>query len=318
MRAVIALLAATVVAPAFAATISGTVFEDVNYGGGAGRSLAASSGVVRANVRVELYRQSGAFVAATTTNASGAFTLTTTGTAANQRAAHFVRVVTGSVRSSRLPLCTTCAPVQTYRTDASTGAPVAVTNRVGGETPALSDAPSNLTSATYDSLDSASQDVHSVAPVDPVASDSTIVGVDFGFNFSTIVNTRDTTTSCTPTGSDASFFPCQGSLRQFIVNANALGGEGLLAQSGSGLIGLAVTTLPAGFESSIFMIPSAALTSNVAVITLAGALPSLTSASTRLDATTQTVNVGDTNGGSARHGQRRRRRQHCAADLSAT
>ena len=43
---------------AHAATYTGTVFEDVNYGGGAGRSLATSAGVPLANVTVELYRVS--------------------------------------------------------------------------------------------------------------------------------------------------------------------------------------------------------------------------------------------------------------------
>src|SRR5688572_24877491 len=63
-----------------AASYSGTVFEDANYGGGVGRTRVAAGGTVLANVRVELYRVSdGAFMAATTTNASGAYTLTTNG-----------------------------------------------------------------------------------------------------------------------------------------------------------------------------------------------------------------------------------------------
>ena len=37
------------------AIVSGTVFEDVNYGGGAGRDQATSSGVARSGARVELY-----------------------------------------------------------------------------------------------------------------------------------------------------------------------------------------------------------------------------------------------------------------------
>ncbi|HEY5029812.1 MAG TPA: hypothetical protein VIK39_15500, partial [Candidatus Angelobacter sp.] len=56
--------------------ITGTIFEDVNYGGGAGRSLVAASGVVRATARVELYDSAGTFVTSTTTNASGVYTLT--------------------------------------------------------------------------------------------------------------------------------------------------------------------------------------------------------------------------------------------------
>ena len=40
-------------------TISGNVFEDVNFGGGAGRTKAASSGVSRSGARVELYTSAG-------------------------------------------------------------------------------------------------------------------------------------------------------------------------------------------------------------------------------------------------------------------
>ena len=66
------------------------------------------------------------------------------------------------------------------------------------------------------------------------------------------------------------------------------------------------------------MIPTAAHTSGVAVITLAGALPTVTGASTRLDATTQTVNVGNTNTGTVGTGGHGRRRQCVAAAVSAT
>src|SRR5262245_28038072 len=55
---------------ASAGTISGTIFEDVNYGGGAGRSMAASGGVgVAAGVRVELF--TGNTLTLTTTTAAG-------------------------------------------------------------------------------------------------------------------------------------------------------------------------------------------------------------------------------------------------------
>ena len=47
-----------------AATFTGTVFEDANYGGGAGRTRAASGGTVLPGVVVELYRvNNGNFVA---------------------------------------------------------------------------------------------------------------------------------------------------------------------------------------------------------------------------------------------------------------
>ena len=130
------------------------------------------------------------------------------------------------------------------------------------------------------------------------------------------MNTRDAS-SCAPSGTSNTFYPCQGNLRQFIINANALGGEGSLTQAGSGQLDGSTTALPSGFESSIFMIPSAALTSGVATITLASALPTVTGSSTRLDATTQTVNIGNTNSGTARHRRLGRRRQRLAADLPA-
>jgi parallel beta-helix repeat protein len=107
------------------------------------------------------------------------------------------------------------------------------------------------------------------------------------------VNTRDAATC----GATNSSYPCQGSLRQFIINSNALGGEGGLSQSGSGQIDGANNFLPGGSESSIFMIPSAQLTGGVAVITLANTLPAISGGATRLDATTQTVNIGNTNAG---------------------
>jgi parallel beta-helix repeat protein len=291
---------------AHGATYTGTVFEDVNYGGGAGRSLAASGGVVLQNVRVELYRVSNdAFIAAGVTNASGVYSLTSSG--GNAGAQMYVRVVNGTVRSSRTggAACAACVPVQTFRTIATSGAAVDVIDRVGGEVPGSSDAISNTTSATFASLTAGGRVPQSFTQSAPSGGGVTISGIDFGFNFSTIVNTRDVT-AC---GATTASYPCQGSLRQFVINANALGGEGSLAQSGSGQIDGSNSFLPGGFESSIFMIPNGAanpgqntgyanqLTGGVAVITLGAALTIVTGSNTRLDATTQTVNVGNTNGG---------------------
>ena len=65
-------LAATLIGPATGGTatgdlaapatqrIAGTVFEDYDYGGGAGRSLLASGGSARSGARVELYDSAGA------------------------------------------------------------------------------------------------------------------------------------------------------------------------------------------------------------------------------------------------------------------
>jgi hypothetical protein len=283
-----------------AATITGTVFEDVNYGGGAGRSLAASSGVGVAGVRVELYRTStGALVDTDTTAAGGTYSLSSGG-GSNGASAHIVRVVNGTVRSSRSggAACTTCVPIQTFRTDASSGTAVAVTNAVGGSNPALPDAASNTGSNNYSTLTVVNVQVpQSVTPVDPAASGSTIANVNFGFNFSTIVNTRDATSCAPTTGAPATLYPCQGALRQFVINSNSLTGEGSLAQSGSGLIDGLTASLPGGYESSIFMIPTNQHTGGIAVVSLTAVMTTISGNNTRLDATTQTVNIGNTNGG---------------------
>jgi hypothetical protein len=290
---------------AHAATFTGTVFEDANYGGGAGRSLAASGGVGVNGARVELYRVSNnAFITSTTTNASGVYSLSS----GNNNFQVRVRVVNGTVRSTRTggAGCTTCVPVQTFRTEGSGTTVVAVADHVGGENPALSDAIANTTSAAYNTLTVAGARVpQSITSVTPLNATATVNGIDFGFNFDTVVNTRDAVT-CTATNSS---YPCQGSLRQFVINANALGGEGLLSQSGNGQIDGSTSSLPFGFESSIFMIPdgtanaghnityASQLTGGVAVITLAGALPAVSGTSTRLDASTQTSNIGNDNPG---------------------
>jgi hypothetical protein len=292
--------------PAQAATFTGTVFEDPNYGGGAGRSRVTASGTALSGVTVELYRVSNnAFVASTTTDASGFFSLSSGNTNNFQVR---VRVVNGTVRSARTngSGCATCVPVQTYRTDATSGTALAVTDHVGGENPALSDAIVNTTSAAYNTLTVAGSRVpQSITTATPSSATATISGIDFGFNFDTVVNTRDAA-SCTAASSS---YPCQGSLRQFVINANALGGEASLSQSGSGQIDGSSAFLPAGFESSIFMIPdgnanagqntgyTSQLAGGVAVIALSAALTTVGGANTRLDGTTQTTNVGNDNPG---------------------
>lgn len=254
--------------------ISGTVFEDVNYGGGAGRSLAGSSGVGRANVRVELYDSAGNFIASTLTNSAGGYTLTgaSSGT-------YTVRVVNSSVTSSRPGSISSLIGVQTFRTSGLTGTVgTADTNRVGGEDPTKIDAGNGST--TLAALTTSATTAQSITSV--TLTGSSVTGIDFGFNFDTIVSTRDSG---------------QGTLRQFIVNSNTLTNAGL-AQSG----------FTAGVETSIFMISGgsavaglrAGLTNQlnaggVAAIVVASQLPAITDSNTALDATTQTTNAGNTN-----------------------
>lgn len=259
--------------------INGRVFEDSNYGGGAGRSYATSSGNARQNARVELYNAAGNLVTNTTTDGSGNYSFT--GLAAGN---YTVRVVNSTVTSSR---GTGGLAVQTFRTDATTGIAVADTNRVGGETPNLVDAGNGTT--TLASLTTATTTAQSVAPV--TVALGTITGVDFGYNFSTIVNTNDLG---------------QGSLRQFINNTNVLTTRPTQSGSTSNTRG-ATSSLPSGRDTTIFMIPDGAshagirsgltnqLTSGVAIIKVASSLPAITSGSTLIDGGTQTVNIGNSN-----------------------
>jgi hypothetical protein len=79
--------------------IVGTVYEDVNYGGGAGRNWATASGnggSARPAARVELFNAAGAFVTSTTTDASGNYSFV--GLAAGN---YTIRVVSSSVTSAR-------------------------------------------------------------------------------------------------------------------------------------------------------------------------------------------------------------------------
>ncbi|MFM7534723.1 MAG: choice-of-anchor C family protein, partial [Acidimicrobiales bacterium] len=204
------------------ASISGTVFEDLHYGGGAGRSRAGAVGVGRPGVRVELYLPDGRFSRATTTAADGTYAFTEVGPGD-----HTVRVVTSTVTSSRSGAVAGQWPVQTLRTAWNTSTNAADPNRVGGENPALADAAANTTAATLASLSTGGVTPHSVSVVR--TSLGAVVGVDVGFHFATVVNTNTAG---------------QGSLAQAIANANALGDDAALLQAGR---------LP-GVEHVVFMI----------------------------------------------------------------
>ena len=280
----------------------GVVFEDLNYGGGAGRSQAtavAAGGAAVNGARVELYTAAGAFVSATNTNSSGYY-----GFLVDVGTSYTVRVVNSTVMSNRAGATTSVIGVQTYRTDASTGTAAAVADHVGGENPALVDSASNTSNATLASLTTASATPQSIATV--AMGTGWTLGVDFGFNFDTIVNTKANG---------------QGSLSQWTDNAGSFTDQSTLAQAGFRMVGGVSTALAAGIETSIFMIPNgtavpglrmgltnqltsggyARITSNNAVA-LSGYGSGdisfkLLQSNTSLDGATQTANVGDTNSG---------------------
>ncbi|MCK5713109.1 MAG: hypothetical protein KAI25_10350, partial [Hyphomicrobiaceae bacterium] len=183
--------------------------------------------IERNGVTVELYDDTGNYLDNTATAADGTYSFSGL-TPAN----YIVRVVNSTVTSTRVGSDTSEVGVQTFRIDgdgepAGTGA-----NKVGGEQPVDGDAQANDTTQTLADLQAiANWYTQSIVTVD--ASSGDVTGVDFGFNFDTIVNTND---------SD------QGSLRQFLLNANLLTDNAALAQTGR----------TAGVENSIFMIPGAA------------------------------------------------------------
>ncbi len=262
--------------PAPVYTISGTVFEDINYGGGAGRSRAASSGVGVTGATVELYDSTGSLASATTTAAGGGYSFSVNG-----QSTYYVRVVEGSVLSTRTGSVGSLVGVQTFRTNASSGAPVAVTNAVGGTNPSAGSATAAGTGGTFDTSTfvynaGISGTAQSVTPV--TVSNASISGLDVGFNFDTVVNTLDSG---------------YGSLRQAITNANTLTGDASLAVAGR----------TAGIEHILFNIATTAtgFTGTVGVngrasITLASNLPTIT-APLVVDGGTQTSNIGNSNPG---------------------
>ena len=272
----------------FPPSISGTVFEDVNYGGGAGRPFDGTAGnVARSGATVELYTSAGAYVSYTTTDATGnyAFQNLSAGT-------YTVRVVNSTVTSSRNTGTTTVLGVQTFVNGD--------VNRVGGQAPAKADAAANTgtTGGTKQTLASLTTTLLTPESITSVSLGAAKADVDFGFNFDVVTNTSNAG---------------QGSLRQFILNANALDNTNLdqAAASSGG------PKPAAGVETSIFMIPDgnahdgltaydastnpgliSQLTGGVAQITPGTALPAIGGtygANTSLDGTTQTQNVGNTN-----------------------
>ena len=255
-----------------AIALTGRVYEDPNFGGGAGRAFNAAQGMAgAANARVEIYSSTGAFVGAVNSAADGTWSygVATPGN-------YYARVVNSSVLSTRTGGTAALIGTQTFRTN--NGA--ALTTEVGGRAPQSADAPAGangttLNTTTFQLSGGATGPAQSVAPIVVANASDDRTGLDFGFNFDTVVNTNDAG---------------QGSLRQFVLNSNALANTGL-AQQG----------LTAGVETSIFQIPKtdANFQNGVAKITLSSTLVigGANAASTALDGTTQTRDIGDTNAG---------------------
>lgn len=279
----------TVNAIAPALSISGRVFEDPNYGGGLGRPFDPTKMSGQQGARVELYdsTSSGGFKGFTTTDSNGLYkfdaTNVTTGLIAGNT--YRVRVVNSTVTSSRpknSANVVTIIPIQTFRTDASTGTVNDLTNKIGGEKPNEVDANAQTGTQTLSILTNAiGKEVQSIAPVK--LSSGSVSGIDFGFNFDTIVNTNNTG---------------QGSLRQFVDNSNYLANTGLNQEPNPiPVTGTTAIDPAAGVETTIFMIPNSAVAaSGVAVINFpASGRLIIRDGFTAIDGRTQTTNQGNTN-----------------------
>ncbi|WP_339841521.1 Calx-beta domain-containing protein [uncultured Maribacter sp.] len=252
--------------------IAGRVFEDVNYPGGVGRSQATSAGIGISGAIVELFDSSGNFLQRKTTNITGNYSF------GGMADGDFnVKVVSSTVRSNRSNglNCSACYPIQTFRIFSDTdGNLFDVIDEVGGVNP----------SATQDVALGIINGAQSVSTVS--VESNGIVDINFGFNFSTIVNTNETG---------------QGSLSQFVINSNNLGEAILDVEPNS------IFDPVAGEDISVFMIPNtsdplgrtadAKFSTGYYDIEYSNfnPMPIITGSNTVIDGRTQTAYTGDTN-----------------------
>lgn len=259
--------------------IAGTVFEDVNYGGGQGRNMTNANGVGISSAIVELYESDGTFVRRTTSKVSGDYSF---GGMADGD--YYVKLVNSTVRSTRANgiNCTTCVPVQTFRSYGDVNNNIEVLDEIGGADP----------TAFSDSALGVFEDSQSLSMVS--IESSGVANIDFGYNFNTIVNTNEFG---------------QGSLEQFILNSNTLGEVGLDIEAN------AIFDPAAEEDVSIFMIPptgdsfgrTADVNYNAAgyfdiLLDNANTFSVITGTNTIIDGRTQTAYSGDSNAGTVGSG----------------
>ena len=270
------------VLPATAQSIAGHVFEDQGYTGGAGRNFATAGGGVT-GARVELYTSGGNYICAATTAAGGAYSFATnapagcTVTSSVAGKNYTVRVVDSTVVSNYTGGGTAgLVPVQTYGTTCATaceGAPTAVTNYVGGQKPVNVD-PGNGAAGAGVPANSQSITTVQLTTAKPAAS-----LIDFGFNFFTVVNNN---------------VSGQGSLAQFITNANAL--TGATAPSAIFMLynGAETTGMNATYTNLLSTLSGG--TGKGFIINMGGAsLPAFTASNGTIDASNEVTNLGGTN-----------------------
>ena len=206
-----------------------------------------------AGVRVELYRVERRRIPRDHDHQRQRCLLTTT--RRQCRPCDDVRVVNGTVRSARTggAACTTCVPVQTFRTDRQHRPRGPVTDRVGGENPASSDAvvgPTvSLASATHGGRPRAAVHHH----CDPGGH-----GIDHHrHRFRIQLRYRREYAGRHRLRRDQFELSLPGIAATVRHQCHCVGWRRRADQSGSGQIDGAISFLPSGFESSIFMIPTA-------------------------------------------------------------
>lgn len=174
--------------------ISGTIFEDVNYAGGAGGAIDGGDQGL-ANVTAELYTSGSIFISSTTTDASGNYSFTV---AADGN--YYIRVVSSTIGDADTPPANGIATAgtmivdQTYENNGISGNGAA--GAIGGNDPQVSD------------YAIAAGNIGDVNVLITVAS-ANLPGVDFGFSYNVVTNTKSIG---------------QGSLYQFTENARRIAG----------------------------------------------------------------------------------------------
>ena len=182
------------------AGISGTVYDDVD-----GDANVAEGGTLAfANATVRLYDSGSVLLATTTTDAAGLYAFTGLG-----NGTYYVAVDSKTLAAPGYNGGFGAGDVwaeQTYGDD-STTVPLDLAARYGGRNAAVSD-----NAAAFATSEHLARAV--------VAGGTSVNGVDYGFSFSAIVNTRGDNTD----DDGAANRTQQGSLRQFILNSNAISG----------------------------------------------------------------------------------------------
>jgi len=236
------------------AWFQGRVFEDADFAGVASGWDGGVGDAPLANVDVELYTFADAYVASTTTDASGSFVFW--GVADGD---YKLRVRSGTIGDSNtLPaggLNAACGI-----TDPASGAGCVLPELAWARGAALYGGQDATVDDTATADDSGPGDTW--IPV--TAAGAGVPGIDFGFAYNLIVNTEDAG---------------QGSLRQFLANADAIG-TGAATTASSSQVRMQVPANRSSGADSWWR------------VTVASALPTLTDDGTTLDASTQRTNSG--------------------------